>query len=87
MSNRIIKHSSRYKGPMGDSRSPAEIFAGIEARAQQAQECQATLIVTMDGIMENAKLITWESRLNLIRETVVDWLIENDPETAEKMKK
>ena len=31
MSNRIVKHSSRYNGPAGASRPAAEIFAGIEA--------------------------------------------------------
>jgi hypothetical protein len=80
MSNRIIKHSSRYKGPAGDSRPVAEIFAGIEARAQQAREYQGKMIAVMNEILEGANLMHWESRIALVRETVVDWLSEKDPD-------
>ncbi len=61
MSNRTVKHSSRYKGPAGDSRPSAEIFAGIEARAQQAIEYKNKLLSAMDDAMENATLMSWES--------------------------
>ena len=84
MSNRIVKHSSRYKGPAGDSRPAAEIFAGIEARAQQAQLYRDKLLVVMDEIMEKADLMMWESRAALVRETAIDWLIKNDPDFAER---
>lgn len=50
MSNRIVKHSSRYRGPAGDSRPEAEIFAGIEARAQQAQLYKDKLLAAMDEV-------------------------------------
>jgi hypothetical protein len=79
VSNRIIKHSSRYHGPAGDSRPSVEIFAGIEARNQQAQEYREEMISIMDGIMENANLMSPEGRLALIRETAIDWLYEHDP--------
>ena len=83
MSNRIVKHSSRYKGPAGDSRPAAEIFAGIEARAQQEQLYRDRLLAAMDEIMEKADLMVWESRAELVRKTAIDWLIKNDPDFAE----
>ena len=84
MSNRIVKHSSRYKGPAGDSRPEAEIFAEIEARAQQAQLYKGKLLAVMDETMEKADLMMWESRAALVRETAIDWLIKNDPDFAER---
>lgn len=84
MSNRIVKHSSRYKGPAGDSRPEAEIFAGIEARAQQEQLYRDKLLAVMDEIMEKANLMMWESRAELVRKTAIDWLIKNDPDFAER---
>lgn len=84
MNNRIVKHSSRYKGPAGDSRPEAEIFAGIEARAQQEQLYRDKLLAVMDEIMEKANLMMWESRAELVRETAIDWLIKNDPDFAER---
>jgi len=90
MSDRIVKHSSRYKGPMGDSRPPAEIFKGIEDRARQAKEYQTKLLAGMDEIMENATLMTWPSRADLVRDTAIEWLVINHPdftERAEQLKK
>lgn len=83
MSNRIVKHSSRYQGPMGDSRAPAEIFAGIEARAVQQREYTNRLIALMDEIMRDATLMMWESRADLVRGAVIDWLEKNDPRLTE----
>lgn len=83
MNNRIVRHSSRYKGPMGDSRPPDEIFSGIEARHRQAQEYVDRLRALMDEIMSDATLMRWESRAWLVRETVIDWLKDNDPDFAE----
>lgn len=84
MSDRIVKHSSRYQGPAGDSRPEAEIFAGIEARAYQAREYAEKLRATMEEIMSDATLMMWESRADLIRQTVIDWLKENDYRFAEQ---
>lgn len=84
MSNRIVRHSSRYQGPMGDSRPPAEIFAGIEARRKQAEEYAARLRALMDETMRDATLMRWESRAALVRDVAVDWLTENDPDFAER---
>ena len=83
MSNRTVKHSSRYQGPMGDSRAPAEIFAGIEARAVQQREYAERLTALMDEIMRDATLMMWESRADLIRSVVIDWLEKNDPRFGE----
>jgi hypothetical protein len=69
---------------MGDSRSPKEIFAGIEARAQQSQEYKDKMTAVMDEIMENATLMSWESRADLIRETAIDWLYENHPDFQDR---
>lgn len=84
MSNRIVKHSNRYKGPMGDCRAPAEIFAGIEARNAQAQEYKTRLINVMDDIMNNAMLMSFECRAEMIKETAIDWLFKNHPDFMEK---
>ena len=84
MSNRIVKHSSRYKGPMGDSRPPAEIFKGIEQRAQQAKTYQTKLLAVMDEIMDNATLMSWEGRADLVRDTAIEWLVINHPDFAER---
>ena len=84
MSNRIVKHSSRYKGPMGDSRSPAEIFAGIEARAKQAEPFRARLTAAMDDIMQNMTLTSWEGRAETVRELTIGWLFKNHPEFMEQ---
>lgn len=81
-----VKHSNRYKGPAGDSRPPAEIFAGIEARAQQAAEYKNKLLAAMDDVMDNAKLMSWESRVDLVRDATYDWLVANDPDFAERAK-
>lgn len=80
----MVRHSSRYHGPMGDSRPPAEIFAGIEARHKQAEEYSARLRALMDEIMRDATLMMWESRASLVREVAVDWLTENDPDFADR---
>ena len=84
MSNRIVKHSSRYKGPAGDSRAPAEIFKGIEERAQQAKIYRDKLLALMDEIMDNATLMTWPSRADLVRDTAIEWLVINHPDFAER---
>lgn len=84
MSDRIVRHSSRYQGPMGDARPPAEIFAGIEARNTQVEEYATRLWALMDEIMRNATLMMWESRAALVRDVVVDWLTKNDPDFAER---
>ena len=84
MSDRIVKHSSRYKGPAGDSRAPAEIFKGIEERARQAKAYQTKLFAVMDEIMENATLMKWESRADLVRDTAIEWLVINHPDFAER---
>lgn len=80
MSDRIVKHSSRYKGPMGDSRPPAQIFAGIEARTKQAEQYKAKLISVLDDIRQNMTLTTLEERTRMIRATVIEWLYENCPD-------
>ena len=80
MSNLVVKHSSRYKGPMGDSRPPAEIFAGIEARAKQAEPFRARLIADMDDIMENMTLTSFVGRADTVREIMIAWLFANHPD-------
>lgn len=80
MSNRIVKHSSRYKGPMGDSRPPEEIFAGIEARIKQAEPFQARLLAAMDDIMANMTMTSWEGRAEMVRKITIDWLFANHPD-------
>lgn len=84
MSDRIVRHSGRYQGPMGDARPSAEIFAGIEARCKQAEEYATRLWALMDEIMRDATLMMWESRAALVREVAVDWLTNNDPDFAER---
>ena len=80
MSNRIVRHSSRYKGPAGDSRPAAEIFDGIEARAQQAEPFRARLIGAMNDIRDNMTLTSLDGRVEAVREIVIDWLAKNHPE-------
>lgn len=79
MSDRIVNHSSRYKGPAGDSRPAAEIFAGIEAREVENDAVQKELIAAIENTLSNRKLASFEGRIQLIRNTFVDWLFENDP--------
>lgn len=83
MSDRVVRHSSRYQGPGGDARPPAEIFAGIEARHKQATEYAGRLRALLDEIMRDATLMMWESRADLIRSVVIDWLEKNDPRFGE----
>jgi hypothetical protein len=80
MSDRIITHSSRYKGPMGDSRPPAQIFAEIEARTKQAEQYKAKLISVLDDIKQNMTLTSLEERTRMIRATVIEWLATNCPD-------
>jgi hypothetical protein len=68
---------------MGDARPPAEIFAGMEARRKQADEYAARLRALMDEIMRDATLMMWESRADLVRGAVIDWLEKNDPRLTE----
>jgi len=79
MSNKRLKPSSRYKGPAGDSRAPAEIFVGMEARAVENDAIQKELHTALDNALNSRKLASVDGRLELIRRTVVDWLFENDP--------
>lgn len=83
MSTRIHYPSSRFQGPTGDARPAAEIFAGIEARQKQAEDYAARLRALLDEIMRDATLMRRESRADLIRKTVIDWLNENDWRTKE----
>lgn len=86
MSDRIITHSSRYKGPMGDSRPPAQIFAGIEARTKQAEQFKAKLMSVLDDIKQNMTLTSLDGRIQMIRETVIEWLFENCSDFKKKEK-
>lgn len=86
MSDRIVKHSNRYTGPAGDSRPTAEIFAGIEARTQQAGPFMQRLIFAMDDIMENMTLTSTHGRADMIRDIMIDWLYEHHPDYAGKEK-
>lgn len=81
--SRMVKHSSRYKGPMGDSRPPAEIFAGMEAREKQAEVFRQRLLAVMDDIMANMTLSSFEGRAEMIREVMRGWLFASHPEFME----
>jgi len=87
MSDRIVKHSSRYKGPMGDSRPPAQIFAGIEARIKQTEQYKKKLVAVLDDIKQNMTLTSLEERTRMIRETVIEWMFENCSDFKEKRSK
>lgn len=84
MSNRIVRHSSRYNGPMGDSRPPAEIFDGIEARAKQSEPFVARLIAAMDDMRDNMTLTSPDGRVEAVRGIVIDWLFKNHPDFIDK---
>jgi hypothetical protein len=85
MSDRIVKHSSRYKGPAGDSRPAAEIFAGIAARDQESKHFTEALIAAFDTVWRSATLHSPEARIELIWETTLDWRMMHDIEFAERV--
>ena len=80
MSNRLVKHSRRYNGPMGDARPPAEIFAGIEARKQENEKVEADLRAALDKALAERELASYQGRMQLIRKVVLDWILEHDHE-------
>ena len=83
MSNRLVRHSSRYNGPSGDSRPAAEIFAGIEAREVQTQECIDRLNLAMDDVLKNVTLSSFDARVAIVKGTAIEWLMKHDLEFAE----
>lgn len=85
MSNRTIKHSPRYSGPMGDSRPPAEIFAGIEARQRENESMCEQLVAALDHALQSRKLASHQGRLDTIREIFIGWLADNDLDFREKV--
>ena len=80
MSNRLVKHSSRYKGPAGDSRPASEIFAGIEARAQENAGIHTALTAALDIALKSRQHASFDDRIALIKGVCRDWLFKNDPE-------
>lgn len=70
--------------PATKGRPPAEIFAGIEARVKQATPFRDRLMAAMDDTMDNMTLTSWEGRAELVRETVIEWLMKNNPDFAER---
>lgn len=87
MSNRTVKHSSRYKGPAGDSRPAAEIFAGAEARSKQMYPYVDRLEFAMRDLLKNATLTSFEGRLDAIRMMTIDFLTQNDLDFAERARR
>ena len=85
MSNRIIKHSSRYKGPAGDSRPAAEIFGGIEAREKQTQKFEKILTDAFDSVLRSATLSDPEDRISIVWDAAVQWRVKHDLEFAERV--
>lgn len=84
MSNRVVKHSGRYKGPAGDSRPAAEIFAGMEARSNQAEPFAARLKTAMDDVRDNMTLTSPDGRVEAVKEIVVDWIFKNHPDFIDR---
>lgn len=74
MGSRIIRPSSRYTGPCGDSRPAAEIFAGIERKATQSLGYQARINDLLDAILEEKSDLSVDGKIEMIRRTVVEWL-------------
>lgn len=71
--------SARYKGPRGDSRPETEIFADMELRAKHNQAICDSLEKALTDALRAAPIHSLEGRLDMIRECVVDWLVDNDP--------
>lgn len=85
MSNRIIKHSSRYKGPAGDSRPWAEIEADMIAREEQASMVKEKLIEALNEAMWAMTLSSHPDRVLSVWDTVVEWRTMNDLEFKERI--
>lgn|GEM_PF-6444949 len=76
MSNRTIKHSSRYTGPSGDSRPAREIFDGIEARAIAGRAMEGALLEALDnafcsGVFANTRP---SDRVDAIKSVFMGWI-------------
>lgn len=63
-----------YWCAMGSTRKPEEIFAGIERRNQEREAQKARLSEMLDDIMRQDGLISHEGKIDLIRETVCEFL-------------
>lgn len=87
MSDRIVKHSSRYKGPAGDSRPASEIFAGIEARKKQAEQFEEMLMAAFDAVWRSATLPSPDDRILIVWYAAVKWREEHDVEFAEMVQR
>lgn len=84
MSDRIVKHSSCYKGPAGDSRPAAEIFAGIEARAEEQKAAMAGFEDYLDGLLSAMPLTSHTGRVAAIKERFIAWWMEHDMDAKER---
>lgn len=82
---RLVRHSTRYKGPMGDSRPPSEIFAKMEARAKEGAVIRERLIAALDIALNSRQLATYESRLDMINDTYVKWRASKSPSFRDKL--
>ncbi len=87
MSNKAVRHSSRYKGPSGDSRPPAEIFAKMERRGAEAIAAQDGLNAYLDGMLASRELISGDGMIELIWETVVCWRANHEVDFAKLVKR
>lgn len=77
MSNRIITPSSRYNGPCGDCRPAAEIFAGIERKAEQSIVYRKQITDCLNSILNDKSNLSIDGKIELIRNTVVEWLSDH----------
>lgn len=85
MSNRAVKHSSRYQGPAGDSRPAAEIFSGIEEREKEAEQFQEMLMAAFDTVFRSMTLSSPEDRILMIWYAALEWRMKHDIEFRERV--
>ena len=85
MSNKIVKHSSRYYGPAGDSRAAGEIFDGIEKRAQQSQAALNKLRDCLNDTLGAMTLSSNQGAIESIKNTFIEWWSEHDIDIKERL--
>lgn len=73
------RHRANWSA-MGDNRAAAEIFTGIENRAQESTAIAESLRAALDIALTSRKCASHQDRVSLIKGVCIDWLMEHDIE-------
>lgn len=87
LSNRTVKHSSRYNGPAGDSRPADQIFAGMEKRREQSEQVLNELEMQLDKALADMTLSSPCGAVDAIKERFISWWMEHDLDAKERYRK